>query len=143
MGNHKIDVLECSAVVLLLLFAIVIGQYHISYEGFKGLTEIEWNRVWAIAENSLTLILSILVSILAGSGVLRLMFNYIFIPYFIVKLIYHYSAFFQVYIISKEWWENLWSWICWILLSIGLVYCLMLIKKIKKNVAKVFKFKVV
>jgi hypothetical protein len=143
MGNHKVDVVEISAVVLLLIFTIVIGQYHISYDRFRGLSYSEWNTVWAIAENFLTLIMSTLVSIYAGSGMLRLMFNYIFIPYFAVKLFYHFTMFAGIHTLSKESWENIWSWICWILLNTGLFYCLMLIKKYRKNVAKIFKFKMV
>jgi len=143
MGYRKVNVLEVSAVVLLLIFTIIISLYHISYDGFKGLTEKEWDLVWAIAENSLTLIISTLVSIFAGYGVLRLMFNYIFIPYFIIKLFYHFTVFAGIHTFSIEYWENIWSWICVGLLGSGLYYCLMSIKKVRKNVAKIFKFKVV
>jgi hypothetical protein len=143
MDNNKVDVLEISAITLSLLFILVISQYHISYEGFRGLTENQWNRVWVIAENSLNLTMSTLITILAGSGLIRLMFKYIFIPYFIVKLIYQCSMFFQIYIVSKEWWESIWSFICVSLLTIGVFYCLRLIRKYRKNVAKIFKFKVV
>lgn len=143
MDNYKADALEIPVVVLLLLFIIVISLYHISYDGFEGLTSAEWNIVWAIAENSLTLIMSFLIRVFAGSGILRLMFSWIFIPYFIIKLFYHFTVFAEIHTLSKESWENIWSWICWVLLGSGLLYGLALIKKYKKNVAKIFKVKMV
>jgi hypothetical protein len=138
MAYNKIDVIEISAVVLSLIFAIVISMYHMSFNGFEGLSSSQWDTVWAIAENSLSLVMATLVSIFAGKGIIRTMFNWVFIPYFIIKLIYHYSIFSQVYILPKQSWENIWSFICVFLLGTGLFYCINSIKKIKKNAFKIF-----
>jgi hypothetical protein len=143
MVNKKIDVIEISAVTLSLLFTIFISLYHISYNGFEGLSSNQWNIIWAIAENSFSLLSSGLIIIYAGSGIIRTMFKWIFIPYFITKLIYHFSLFSQIYILPKNVWENIWSFICVFLLGIGLFQCLKLIRRYRKNVAKIFKFKMV
>jgi len=136
----KVDILEFLVVILSLLFIFVISAYHLSYNGFEGLTTKQWNVIWAIAENSISLLMASLVSIYSGVGTIRLLFKWIFIPYFIIKLIYHYSAFGQIYIISEKWWENIWSFICTFLLTIGVGYCLNLIMRNRKYVAKIFKF---
>jgi hypothetical protein len=138
MDYKKIDVIELSAVVLSLLFAIVISLYHMSFNGFEGLSSDQWATVWAIAENSLSLLMVALISIFAGKGILRTMFSWVFIPYFITKLIYHYSIFSQTYMLSPKTWENIWSFTCVFLLGTGLFYCLNSIRKIRKNVAKIF-----
>lgn len=138
MDYKKIDVVEFSAVVLSLLFAIIISLYHMSFNGFEGLTSEQWNTVWAIAENSLSLVMAALISIFAGKGIIRTMFSWIFIPYFITKLIYHYSVFTQTYLLPSKTWEDIWSFICVFLLSTGMFYCINSIRKSRKNVAKIF-----
>ena len=140
MDVKKVDILEFFAIILCLLFVVVISLYHLSYNGYKGLSSDQWNVVWAIAENFLSLVMSILLSIF-GSKTIRLMFFSLFIPYFIIKLIYQFSVFSQVYIVSRELWEYIWSFVCVFVLGIGLFYCSNIVVRSIRNVGeKIRKF---
>jgi len=100
--------LETIAVIFSLLFMIAISLYHVSYEGFLGLSNLFWESLWAISNNGILLTMSFLV-ILYSFGVIRLLFIWVFIPYFLLKLIYQFSVYSEIYIISPKAWESVWS----------------------------------
>lgn len=125
---RKIDLIEIVPIALCMLFAIAISLYHVSFEGYLGLSERTWGAVWAIAENGFSIMLCWMISIYA-IGVTRLLFRWVFIPYFILKLIYHFSCYSSIYLLAKESWRNIWSVLCVCLLIVSIVYCLILIKK--------------
>jgi|WetSurMetagenome_2_1015567.scaffolds.fasta_scaffold00103_63 hypothetical protein len=123
----KIDWIEFTGVVICLLFAIVISLYHISFEGYLGLTNRQWGGVWAIAENGFALTL-IVLGIMYFQGYLRKI-CYVFVPYFILKLIYHFSCYSGIHLLAQKSWERLWSIACVILFIVGFAYCLIIIRK--------------
>jgi hypothetical protein len=124
----KIDMIELVSVVICLFFAIVISLYHVSYSGYLGLTESQWSIVWAISENGLGMTMSILISLFT-IGILKLMFRWVFVPYFASKLIYYFSCYSGVYLLSKRTWGDIWSFVLVFLVAGGLGYCLFLIRK--------------
>lgn len=125
---RKIDLIEVYAVVACLLFAITISLYHVSFDGYLGLSERTWSVVWAVSENGFALILCHIVSIYL-CGVVRKVFRYVLMPYFILKLIYHVSCYSGLYLMSKEAWEELWSYVLVVLIIVCLAYCINLIRK--------------
>lgn len=100
--------IETIAIVFSLLFMIAISLYHVSYKGFLGLSQIFWESVWAVSNNGILLMMSFLV-MLYSWGVIRLLMTWVFIPYFLVKLIYQFSVYSEIYFVSPELWEYIWS----------------------------------
>lgn len=123
----KYDLIEIYSVAICLLFAIAISLYHISFDGYLGLSETNWNVVYTICNNGFSIALCNII-ILYGSSLMRKIMLIVFIPYFVVRLIYHFSCYSGVYLLAKGTWENIWSVILVILILMGLVYCLQLIK---------------
>ena len=115
----KIDMIEIITVVTCLLFAIAISLYHISYPGYLGLSEKAWSIVWVFAENGLSLAMSVIIAI-SFFGIIKKMFTWLFIPYFSLKLIYHFTVYSGVYMISPKAWENIWSAVLVLLFISGL-----------------------
>jgi len=115
--------IETIAVVICLLFAIAISLYHVSYEGFLGLSDNFWGSLWAISENGLSLTLSFLVGIYSY-GILRNLFTWVFVPYFTVKLVYHFSCYSEVYFMGSDSWRFVWSLILVCLILFTLIYVL-------------------
>jgi uncharacterized membrane protein len=124
----KVDVIEICSVVICLLFAIVISLYHNSYNADFGLSEKTWNVIWAFAENGFTFTLCLIIG-LYFSGVMRVIFRYVFVPYFVFKLVYHFSCLSGVHILPVKTWENIWSSTLGILFVVMLIYALILIRR--------------
>jgi len=123
----KVDWFEALVEVVCILFLIAMSPFHISYDGYLGLTKTQWETIWAISINGFTLIILILVANLTA-GQLSLFFKVVLIPYFCVKLVYDFSVFSGVYIISPQWWEDVWSSILPVLVVIYLIRWLYLNK---------------
>jgi hypothetical protein len=124
----KTDLIEIVPVAVCLLFAIAISLYHVSFEGYLGLSLKFWRSVWAISENGFSLALCVLV-LIYSSGILNKLIKFVFIPYFALKLIYHLSCYSGIYLFSVDTWESIWSYVLVILFIVSLVYCLILIRK--------------
>jgi len=124
----KVDWIELVFVVICLIFAIAISFYHMSYDGYLGINNDQWDTIWAISENALSLSMCVLIFLIAY-GVLRVLFKWVFMPYFILKLIYHVSCYAKIYLCSENRWENIWSFVCVILIMIGLLFTIILIRR--------------
>ena len=124
----RISLIEIVPIVLCLLFAIAISLYHVSFDGYMGLSEKFWGTIWAVAENGFSLLLCGIV-IINTSGMIAKMFQWVFVPYFILKLIYHISCYSGLYLFSVDTWEAVWSSVLVILFVIALIYTLILIRK--------------
>jgi hypothetical protein len=122
----KLNMIELISYVISLLFALAISLYHVSYDGYLGLSESTWGSVWALSENGFSLTLCVIV-FLFTFGILRSLFKYVFIPYFTLKLIYHISCYSGIYICSPDTWIYIWSSVCVLLFICGLT--ILLIKK--------------
>ena len=126
--KSTIDWFELIVVVGCLLFAITISLFHLSFPGWLSLSDESWGIVWAVGENGLSLFMCIILSIVL-SGKMRLLFRYVLIPYFILKLVYYISCYSGIVFCSVAMWENIWSAMCVGLLILGLLYCLIVIRK--------------
>lgn len=124
----RVNLIEIVPVAMCLLFAIAISLYHVSFEGYLGLSEKSWGAVWAIAENGFSLLLCSIV-ILNTSGVMKVIFKWVFVPYFVMKLVYHISCYSGLHLFSVDIWEIVWSSVLVILLIASLIYTLFLIRK--------------
>jgi|WetSurMetagenome_2_1015567.scaffolds.fasta_scaffold372131_2 hypothetical protein len=120
---RSINSREFYIVFISLLLLIVISLYHISREGFLGLSVAKWSVVWVICENGILLLFSILGGIYF-LGLIRKIFRWVFTPYFIVKLVYQFSCFAGVYIFSSATWEVIWSFICVAIIVTGIFLCI-------------------
>lgn len=121
----KIDWIELLFIVTCLLFTLAISLYHISYNGFLSLSESEWGTVWAISENGLSIMMSIIIAIYSYGSIKKL-FKYLFIPYFSLKLIYHASCYSGWYLMSLSAWESVWSIAMLVMIIAG--FCIILIQ---------------
>jgi hypothetical protein len=119
----RIDWTEFVVITICLLFAIAISLYHISYDGYLGLTDKQWGSVWAIGENGFSLTLCVIISLLTVS-VVKNIFRYLFVSYFALKLVYHFSCYSRIYLLSEKTWLDIWSITLVILIIIGLIICL-------------------
>lgn len=119
----KIDMIEAIVTAICLLFAVAISLYHVSKDGKFGLSQEQWRVVWAISENGLLLTMSFVIGIF-GPGILRNIFRFVFAPYFLIKLIYHFSCFSGIYIISGENWKLIWSSVCVLVIVVSLLILL-------------------
>ena len=124
----KIDMIEIVPVALCLLFAIAISLYHVSFDGYLGLSEKFWSAVWAISENGFSLVLCFIVS-LYSIGATKILFQYVFLPYFGLKLVYHFSCYSGLYLLPENTWVSIWSIVLVLLFIASLGYCLILIRK--------------
>ncbi len=125
----RVNLIEIVPVALCLLFAVAISLYHVSFEGYLGLSERTWGTVWAIAENGFSLLLCGIV-IINTYGVMKIVFKWVFVPYFVLKLIYHISCYSGIYLFSVDTWEVIWGYVLAILFVVSLIYTLFLIRKI-------------
>lgn len=121
----RFDWVELLIIVTCLIFTLAISLYHISFNGFLSLSESGWGTVWAISENGLSIIMSIIIAIYSYGSIKKL-FKYLFIPYFSLKLIYHASCYSGLYLMSKNAWESFWSIVMIIMIIVG--FCLILIQ---------------
>ncbi len=125
---RRLNLIEIVPVALGLLFMIVISLYHVSFDGYLGLSEKSWGTVWAIAENGFSLLLCGIV-ILNTYGVMKIVFKWVFVPYFVLKLIYHISCYSGIYLFSVDTWEVIWGYVLAILFVVMLVYSFILIRR--------------
>lgn len=115
----KFDMIEAVVIVICLLFAVAISFYHIAQDGEFGLSTKQWRAVWAVSENGLSLTMSVVI-VIFSYGLIRTIFKYLFIPYFTIKLIYHFSCFAGIYILPAETWSYVWSGVCVLSIIFGL-----------------------
>lgn len=118
---------ETIAVVFSLLFMIAISLYHVSYDGYLGLSQRFWESLWAISNNGIMLSMSFLVY-LYSFGPLRSVMLFIFMPYFTLKLIYQFSVYSEIYIVSPSVWEKIWSFALVFIIIASLIITLTRIK---------------
>jgi hypothetical protein len=130
----RLDWFEIAIISICLLFVTAISLYHISYPGYLKLTEAQWATVWAVAENGFCLTLCFLVSQLTGGG-LKLLFKWLLIPYFVLKLVYYFSCYSGVHLFTVQLWEYIWSFVLVFMIIGGLIICLNLTRK--RNVDQV------
>jgi hypothetical protein len=114
--------LENIAIVLALLSSIALSLYHISEEGFLGLTAIGWAIVWSVAVNLLSI--SFVTYIIAKErGLLRWFWGVTFLPYFVVKMLYDLSAYSSLHEVATRY-ENYLSLLMIDFVLIGMVFYL-------------------
>lgn len=113
-------VIELIVVALCLAFAVIISLYH------KSDREGSWSLIWAFSEDGLMLIMSLYIGYLTV-GVTRMLFGLILPVYFATKLLYHFSCFAGVYVISPDAWQYVWSILLISILLSGIIYCLIYI----------------
>lgn len=126
--KRKVDLFEVLIIVGCLLFTIAISLYHLSFDGYLGLSATFWDAEWSIAENGLLLFLSFIVLLLT-SGIIKNAFRYVLMPYFALKLVYQFSCYSGIYFWSTQVWENIWSCVLIIQIVLGIVYCLIKVRK--------------
>ncbi len=122
--KRRVDLFEIFIVLGCLGFTVTISLYHLSSEGYLGLSERFWNMEWSFSENGLLLFLTWISSILTY-GVVRNIFRYILMPYFILKLIYQFSCYSGIYLFSLQIWEIVWSFALVLLILFGIVFTIM------------------
>lgn len=125
---RKYDLIEACLVIISILFMIVISLYHLSFEGSFGISAKTWNVIWAFAENGLALSLCVIIS-LYFLGIVKLIFRYVFAPYFAIKLLYHFTCLSGVKILPAPAWEVVWSFILVILFIVTIIYLKVVIHK--------------
>ena len=125
---RRYDMIEVYSVAICMTFAVAISLYHVSFDGYLGLSDKFWGAVWAISENGFAMFLCILISTYF-SGTIQKIFRYVFVPYFALKLIYHFSCYSGIYITSERAWESLWIVVVVLLFVVSLIYCLFLIRR--------------
>lgn len=126
-GTNIVDVI---VVMACSLFAIAISAYHLSFNGYLGLGTKQWEIVYILSENSFSLLMCFVI-IIGFSGIIRKVF-YIFVGYFIVKLIYHFSCYSGIYLFSPKTWDDIWSVILVFFIIIGCLCVIQLIRRRKK-----------
>jgi hypothetical protein len=105
----NLDWFEALVKIVCLVFIFSMCLFHISYDWYLGIKQATWETIWAISINGFTLVILILISNLT-IGHLSYFFRWILVPYFVLKLVYDFSVFSSIYLISPERWENIWSW---------------------------------
>jgi hypothetical protein len=119
--------IELIAIVTCLFFAVAMSLYHLSFNGYLGLSTKNWILVWAIAENGLPISLSVIVS-LKTEKLVRFLFRWLMPIYFIIRFTYHLSCYYNVNWITKESRDQIWSFELVILILIGLFCCAIYLK---------------
>jgi hypothetical protein len=112
----KRDKIEVIVIALCGIFAVTMALYHILGTDFL-------RRVWIFTDNGLPLVMSLFISYVTV-GFLKIFFRWVLPPYFITKLIYHFSCVTGFYIMSPQLWELLWSIIAVDVLVTGLIFCI-------------------
>lgn len=114
----KINWQEIIIIVPPIVFLVFITMYHLSYYGYLGFPKSVWKSVYAIANNGLFLSLCITIIILIQAiknnslgnyQRIKNMFWIVFVPYFTLKIIYDVTCYLNIYITSKDVWEDIWS----------------------------------
>ncbi len=127
-GGKSFDWAEITPIAICMFFLAILSLYHISYEGYLGLSVKAWGFVWAVSENGLAITMTILLSILTV-GIPKIFFRWVLVPYFILRLVYHITCYSGLYMWSEAIWANVWSIVLIIFILLALVYCIYLIKR--------------
>jgi hypothetical protein len=125
-NKKKINLIDWSEIIMVsvcLIFAVIMSLYHISYNNYLGISERTWNVVWAVAQDGFSVALCIIISLLSVD-IMKIVFRWVFIPYFLIKLIYDFSCFSGNYFLSKSTWVDIWSIVIVVIIMIGAVFCL-------------------
>jgi hypothetical protein len=112
----KIKWIEFFTIISCIIFAIAISLFHLSSNGEDGLTPAKWGVIWTISENGLAISLCLMISFLV-EGLIKIIFRWVFIPYFAIKLLYHISCYSGIYFLPII----VWSWIWTIELIVWLI----------------------
>lgn len=126
-GKRSFDLLEFTLITIPMVFLTILSLYHLSHEGYLGLSEKMWGLIWAISENGLAITMSIIISILAY-GIIKIFFRWVLVPYFLLRLLYHITCYTGWFMWSEAKWANVWSIVLIIFILLALVYCIYLIK---------------
>jgi hypothetical protein len=124
----RIEWIEFAILVICLLFIIVISLYHISYDGYLQILGKTWDVIWAVSNDGLMMTMSLIISLLS-IGLVKKIFRWVFVPYFILKLVYDISCFSGVVFFEKAIWEDIWSYVLVISLTIFLFLCTIQIQR--------------
>jgi hypothetical protein len=103
-----------------------MSMFNLSYEGYCGLSQKTWNVIWSFTENGFALFILILIANLTVSS-LSIFIQFVPIPYFIIKLIYHTSCYAGLHLLSSDLWQSAWSYILIIQIIVGIGFYLTLI----------------
>jgi hypothetical protein len=129
MKNNKW--IEFGSILSCLIFAIAISFFHLSSVGEDGPTPVKWSIIWTISENGLGMSISLLISLLT-EGFVKFLFRWIFVPYFIIKLIYHISCYTGIILLPLVVWSWFWSIELIVFFAVMFILCMIYIIKEKK-----------
>jgi len=58
---RKVDLIETLIVIVCSIFIVTLSLYHMSFNGYLGLSEKTWGLIWSLSENGLMLTLSFIL----------------------------------------------------------------------------------
>ena len=128
-GMKKENVIEILQVISILFFFILLCLYHISFNeqepvrDYLGISENNWNVIWAVSENGLLLSLAFVI-ISTNLGFLRRVCLRIVIPYIVVQMAYQLSCYSGIYLFSEKIWEDIWSFMLVGVIGVGIISCI-------------------
>jgi hypothetical protein len=123
--------IEFGIIVSCIVFAIAISLFHLSSNGEDGLTPAKWGMIWTLSENGFAISLCLMISFLID-GLPKILFRWIFIPYFAIKLFYHISCYSGIYFLPVQLWSWIWTLELIILFVVGFILCIIYVIKEKK-----------
>lgn len=139
--RKQIDWLAFSFISVISLFIVALSLYHLScnhfpeaYEekyitgSYLGLKQATWNVIWAFAQTGLEFTMCI-IGIVFSYGILRKFIFSTLFPYFIITMIYLFSCYSGIRLLSEDKWEIVWSLLLVGALLSSLIYSYLLIFK--------------
>jgi hypothetical protein len=109
----RLKLFDVICVIIPLLFVVTISYYHISYDGYLGLSSKQWGIDWALSENCLLLFTVVIIGYLSKK-IVRWIYWGLLAPLFFIKLIYHLSCYSGLILLTPDIWEEFWSMVCFI-----------------------------
>jgi len=117
MNKIKKNMVENIALIMSGLFIVAVSLYHISFEGFMGLTKKAWYCIWDLSETGLLLAMCLIITS-SCTGFVKMLFGWPVMFYLIFRTFYYLSCHSGIYVMTT----NNWSLIILAPLIAGLIF---------------------
>jgi hypothetical protein len=111
-----------------------MGLYNLSFDGYMGFSTIQWSLIWSFLECGIAIYLCLLPLIkVKFTGLFKFMLCAVFIPHFLIQLLYHICTYGQVYVMTRKSWDDLTGQEMFIFKLLGIIVFLVYVFYPKKK----------
>ena len=123
--NIVFDSIKLSELIIIeigIFLMLGMGFYNLSTDGYLGFSTKQWSLIWSFFECGIVIYLCLIPVILKEiTNLIKFLIVILFIPHFIIQLVYHICAYGQKYIMTLKTWDDIIGCEMWIISLIGVI----------------------